>query len=80
MLLVARDVIVIWKDFAPISVIRLTAFAQNCFIFLFSCMFILLSRESDQSAVTSSRRSCRPPVYYNKMGNLAKCLSQRHNK
>ena len=27
-----------------------------------------LSRESDQSAITSSLRSCRPPAYHSKMG------------
>ena len=35
-----------------------------------SCIwiFILLSRESDQSAITSSLRSCQPSVYHTKMG------------
>ena len=35
--------------------------------FLFSPMFFL-SPESDQSAITSSLRSCRPHVYRTKMG------------
>ena len=35
---------------------------------VFSCIFILLSRESDQSVVTSLLRSCRPSVYHIKMG------------
>ena len=37
-------------------------------IFVFSCTFILLSRESDQNAMTSSLMSCRPPVYRTKTG------------
>ena len=50
------------------------------FIYLFSCMFILLSRESDQCAirarlVVASHLSTTP-----RWGNPAKCLSQRHNK
>ena len=39
--------------------------------FVFSCILILLLRESNQSATISSLRSC---------GNPAKCLSKRHNK
>ena len=36
----------------------------HCFVAgLFSCMLIFLSRESDQSAITSSLRSCQPVVY-----------------
>ena len=31
-------------------------------------LIILLSQESDQCAITSSLRSCRPPVYHAKMG------------
>ena len=38
-------------------------------IIIIGCIFILLSRESDQSARTSSHRSCRPPVYHIKMGD-----------
>ena len=33
-------------------------------------MFILQSRESDQSAITSSLSSCQPPVYHTKMGKF----------
>ena len=39
-------------------------------IFVVSCIFILLSRESDQCAITSSLRSCRPSVYHAKMGEF----------
>ena len=50
------------------------------FLFLFSCIFILLSRESDQCAMrarlgVASHLSTTP-----RWGNPAKCLSQRHNK
>ena len=34
---------------------------------VFSSIFILQLRESDQSAISSSVRSCRPPVYLTKM-------------
>ena len=40
-----------------------------------SCIFILLSRESDRSAITSGHLSTTV-----RWGNPAKCLSQRHNK
>ena len=48
--------------------------------FYFSCMCILLSRESDQSAIrarlgVASHQSTTP-----RWGNPAKCFSQRHNK
>ena len=36
--------------------------------FVFSCIFILQSRESDQSVMTNLLKSCRPPVYHTKMG------------
>ena len=35
---------------------------------VFSFIFILLSRESDQSTITSSLRDCRSSVYHFKMG------------
>ena len=42
----------------------------QCYVltFVFGCIFIFLSRESDQSAMTSSLRSCLPPVFHTKMG------------
>ena len=43
------------------------------FVFAFilsSCIFILLLRKSDQSAITSSLGSCWPPVYHSKMGGI----------
>ena len=50
------------------------------FFYLCSCIFILLSRESDQSTIrarlgVTSHLSTTP-----RWGNSAKCLSQRHNK
>ena len=49
------------------------------FVFAVNCIFILL--KSDQSAITSSLRSCRPPVYLTKMRESpAKRLSRRHTK
>ena len=48
--------------------------------FVFNRICILLSRESDQSVITSSLRSCRPSVYHFKIENLVKCLFQQHNK
>ena len=47
---------------------------------VFICVFILLSRESDQSAITSSLRSCLPHVYHTKIGGHVKCFSERHKK
>ena len=41
---------------------------SSLFLLLFSgCVFILLSRESDWSAVTSSLRSYRPSIHHTKM-------------
>ena len=45
---------------------------------LFSCIFIL-SRENDQSAISSSFRSRRPPACHSKMGNPAFPTAQRVN-
>ena len=36
-------------------------------IFVFCCILILLSQQSDQSTITSLLRSCRSPVYHTKM-------------
>ena len=56
------------------------AYADDVFVYLFSGTFILLSRESDQSAIrarlgVASHLSTSP-----RWGNTATCLSQRHNK
>ena len=67
-------------------ILLFTDHAKTCEIllhlltFLFSCIFILLSRESDQCAIrarlgVASHLSTTP-----RWGNPAKCLSQRHNK
>ena len=52
----------------------------TAFSLVVGCVFILLSRESDQSAIrarlgVASHLSTTP-----RWGNPAKCLSQRHNK
>ena len=41
--------------------------AQFC-ILCISCIFILLSRQGDHDAVTSSLNSCQPSVYHTNMG------------
>ena len=43
--------------------------SASCFsiVHCISCI-IIVSRENDQSAITSSLRSYRPPVYHTKMG------------
>ena len=52
---------------------------QSCIVF--NCIFIFLSQESDQSAITSSLRSCQPSVYHTKIGKLAcKCVRYFPNK
>ena len=40
-----------------------------CIFFIIGCIFILLSRESDQCAITSWLRVFGPPVYHTKTGN-----------
>ena len=47
---------------------------------ILSCIFILLSRESDQSAITSLLRSCRPSVYHSNMWELRQVLSKGISK
>ena len=42
-------------------------FVNELYRCVFNCILILLPRESDQSAMTSSLRSCRPSVYHSKM-------------
>ena len=44
----------------------ITGDKKGCYYLYF--IFILLSRESDQSATASSRRRCRPSVYHTQMG------------
>ena len=51
---------------------------QDNRVFLFSCIFILVSQESDQSATTSLLGSCR--LLSTTCGNPAECLYQRDNK
>ena len=50
------------------------------FYFLFSCIFILLSRESDQCAIRARLGVAGHLSTTPRWGNPAKCLSQRHNK
>ena len=65
-----REAAVSTTDLAPTAL----------YLFFFSCIFILISRESDQCAIrarlgVASHLSTTP-----RWGNPAKCLSQRHNK
>ena len=54
---------------------------KRSFIFdLFSCIFIFLSRESDQSAIRARLGVASHVSTTPRWGNPAKCLSQRHNK
>ena len=48
--------------------------------FIFSCIFILLSRESDQCAIRARLGVAGHLSTTPRWGNPAKCLSQRHNK
>ena len=50
------------------------------FFYLFSCIFILLSRESDQCAIRARLGVAGHLSTTPRWGNPAKCLSQRHNK
>ena len=47
---------------------------------LFGCIFILLSRESDQCAIRARLGVAGHLSTTPRWGNPAKCLSQRHNK
>ena len=47
---------------------------------LVSCIFILLSRESDQCATKARLGVAGHLLTTPRWGNPAKCLSQRHNK
>ena len=49
-------------------------------IFLFSCIFIFLSRESDQCAIRAPLGVAGHVSITPRWENHAKCLSQRHNK
>ena len=48
--------------------------------FLFGCIFILLSRESDQCAIRARLGVAGHLSTTPRWGNPVKCLSQRHNK
>ena len=50
------------------------------YLYLFSCIFILLSRESDQCAIRARLGVAGHLSTTPRWGNPAKCLSQRHNK
>ena len=49
-------------------------------VFVVSCIFILLSRESGHSAIRARLGVASHLFTTPKWGNFAKCLSQRHNK
>ena len=50
------------------------------FFYLVSCIFILLSPESDQCAIRARLGVANPLSTTPRWGNPAKCLSQRHNE
>ena len=52
----------------------------HCIFFMFSCIFILLSRESDQCAIRAHLRVASHLSITPRWGNPAKCLSKRYNK
>ena len=53
---------------------------QKQSISIFSCIFILLSRESDQCAIRARLGDANHLSITPRWGNPAKCLSQRNNK
>ena len=53
---------------------------KRCVGSLFSCIFILLSRESDQCAIRARLGVAGHLSTTPRWGNPAKCLSRRHNK
>ena len=59
---------------------RPTTMAFIFYLFLFSCIFILLSRESDQCAIRARLGDAGHLSTTPKWGSPAKCLSQQHNK
>ena len=59
---------------------RLDILRATDLFFLFSCIFILLSRESDQCAIRARLGVAGHLSTTPRWGNPAKCLSQRHNK
>ena len=50
------------------------------FLYLFGCIFILLSRESDQCAIRARLGVAGHLSITPRWGNTGKCLSQRDNK
>ena len=52
----------------------------HCIFFMFSCIFILLSRESDQCAIRAHLRVASHLSTTPRWGNPAKCLSKRYDK
>ena len=53
---------------------------SSTIIYLFSCIFILLSRESDQCAIRARLGVAGHLSTTPRWGSPAKCFSQRHNK
>ena len=54
--------------------------AAALYLFLFSCILILLSRESDQCAIRARLGVAGHLSTTPRWGNPAKCFSQWHNK
>ena len=50
-----------------------------CIVFICSCIFILLSRESDYSAIQARLGVAGHPSTTPRRGNRIKCITQRHN-
>ena len=66
---------------APFSVDKVKKKWFDIYLFsLFNCIFILLSRESDQCAIRARLGVTGHLSTTPRWGNPAKCLSQRHNK
>ena len=57
-----------------------TYICDSGIFYLFSCIFVLLSRESDQCAIRARLGVAGHLSTTPRWGNPAKCLSQRHNK
>ena len=66
--------------FQPIYVKKNSAGDFCHCIFLFGCIFISLSRKSDQCTARAHLGVSRHLSTTPRWGNLVKCLSQRHNK
>ena len=67
------------RQIGAVSSAQRRYFLFICFI-LFGCIFILLSRESDQCAIRARLGVAGHLSTTPRWGNPVKCLSQRHKK